>query len=92
MLKKLNNEIIIYTQSKHLVFIDSVMKNLSGIVTEDSEEKLNPITFKLPQGMLDIIEALVKNGVYSNRAELIREAIQDLITWGPEVTHFQEEK
>ncbi len=67
------------------------MKNLSGIVTENSEDKLNPITFKLPQGMLDIIEKLVKNGVYTNRAELIREAIQDLITWGPEVKHLQEE-
>lgn len=67
-------------------------KNFSGYVTEDSEEKLNPITFKLPQGMLDIIEALVKNGVYSNRAELIREAIQDLITWGPEVKHYQDNK
>lgn len=67
-------------------------KNFSGYVTEDSEEKLNPITFKLPQGMLDIIEALVKNGVYSNRAELIREAIQDLITWGPEVRHYQDNK
>ena len=61
-------------------------------MTEDTEEKLNPITFKLPQGMLDIIEELVKKGVYTNRAELIREAIQDLITWGPEVRHHQKNK
>ena len=88
----MNNENIIYTESKHLVFIEQVKENFSGYVTDASEEKLNPITFKLPQGMLDIIEALVKNGVYSNRAELIREAIQDLITWGPEVKHYQDNK
>ena len=48
------------------------------------DEKLSPITFKLPVGMEEKMEELVKKGIYANRAELIREAIQDLITFSPE--------
>ncbi|MCY3412348.1 MAG: ribbon-helix-helix protein, CopG family [Candidatus Heimdallarchaeota archaeon] len=42
---------------------------------------MSPITFRIPYGMLDIMEEIVKKGEYANRAELIREAISDLINY-----------
>lgn len=42
---------------------------------------MSPITFKISYGMLGIMEEIVKSGEYANRAELIRDAIQDLINY-----------
>lgn len=43
------------------------------------DSSMSPITFKISQGMLEIIEEIVKSGEYSNRAELIRDAIDELL-------------
>ena len=40
---------------------------------------MSPITFKITYGMLETLEELVKLRGYANRAELIREAIDDLL-------------
>lgn len=42
-------------------------------------ESMSPITFKMTYGMLEILEEIVKSEGYANRAELIREAIDDLL-------------
>ena len=42
-------------------------------------ESMSPITFKITYGMLEILEEIVKSTGYANRAELIREAIDDLL-------------
>ena len=42
-------------------------------------ESMSPITFKITYGMLEILEEIVKAGEYPNRAELIRDAIDELL-------------
>lgn len=49
--------------------------------TRKSSGSLSPLTFKITPGMLKEIEALIKEGTYTSKAELIREAIQELIDW-----------
>ena len=37
------------------------------------------IVFKMPDSMAEIVDDIVKQGLYSNRSELIRDAIRRLI-------------
>lgn len=46
-----------------------------------SNDKLKPMTFKVPKFMQLKMQELVANGHYESRAELIREAIQKMINW-----------
>lgn len=46
-----------------------------------SDDKLKPLTFKVPKFMYDKMEEMIEAGAYESRADLIREAIQRLIEW-----------
>ncbi len=71
-----------------LIKIKNTLYNYRWKVLEESGEKLAPITFKIPVAMLEIINEMVAKGMYKNKAEVIREAIDELITWGPEARFF----
>ncbi|MHA2503885.1 MAG: ribbon-helix-helix domain-containing protein [Candidatus Kariarchaeaceae archaeon] len=43
--------------------------------------KLKPLTFKAPKFMIDKIDQMIESGLYKNKAELIRDAIQKMIEW-----------
>ncbi len=53
-------------------------------------ESMSPITFRISYGMLDIVKEMIKSGLYSNRAELIREAIEDLIDYESKIKNSDE--
>lgn len=55
-------------------------------------ESMSPITFKITYGMLEILEEIVKSGGYANRAELIREAIDDLLYYESLIQKAKEER
>ena len=37
------------------------------------------VSFKLPEGLLDAVDELVRRNMYSNRSEVFRVAIRDLV-------------
>ena len=41
--------------------------------------RMRIISVQLPQGLINAMDQLVKNGVYPNRSEIIREAIRELL-------------
>lgn len=48
---------------------------------ENDSDTMSPITFRISFGMLDLVKEMVDEGLYSNRAELIRDAIEGLINF-----------
>ncbi|MHA2254326.1 MAG: ribbon-helix-helix domain-containing protein [Candidatus Kariarchaeaceae archaeon] len=50
-------------------------------VKSNEGKSLAPLTFKIPAWMLMKMEAMIKDGEYETKAELIRDAIQKLIDW-----------
>lgn len=57
---------------------------------KSKSESMSPITFRISFGMLDIVREMIKEGLYSNRAELIREAIEDLIDYENSLEKIEE--
>ena len=47
--------------------------------SSDKDERLVLVSFRIPKQMLDELDELVREGVFSSRSEAIRTAIRDLI-------------
>lgn len=47
--------------------------------SSDKDERLVLVSFRIPKQMLDELDELVREGVFSSRSEAIRAAIRDLI-------------
>jgi len=48
---------------------------------KQKREKMVLITFHIPKPLLDIIDDLVRGGIYPNRSEAIRDAIRQLLMY-----------
>jgi len=46
---------------------------------KQKREKMEPVTFHLPKPLLNLIDDLVRRGIYPNRSEAIRDAIRLLL-------------
>ena len=53
---------------------------------------MSPITFKITYGMLETLEEIVKSGEFQNRAELIREAIDELLYYEENIANSGKSK
>jgi len=61
-------------------FYFAIFKNLnSHIGVTKEKEKMVLISFHLPKSYVDVIDELVRRGVYPSRSEAIRAALRELV-------------